>query len=362
MPRSPRPASPPFEDGRPVVRVSSTADLVASVPYLVGFTPQRSVVVMSLRGPRRRGGLTARVDLPPPGLERTVGVEALVSALVPPVVRDGAREVVVVVYGDDPWDADVRPHLDVVEQLQQGFASFDVTVKEAAYVGAERFWSYTCTLDACCPQAGRPVDQLGSGVVAATFVAQGRAPMADRSAMLATVGPPGPLVAAAVRSVAERESRWRGAGLHEDAVAAFDTLVQRRALGGPPATPDEAGLVLAGLVDVCVRDEVALRHCGWLSDACSDVEEGRDPVTAVLHDLATCSDGDWAVAPLTLLALQYWDEGDGALANACLDRALAADPGYRMARLAEQMLRAGIAPSRVEQQRREEDDAAAAAS
>lgn len=359
---------------RPVVRVRSTADLVASVPYLVGFTPRHSVVIVSLRGPHLRCGMVARVDLPPAQDDLSDSVDALVAALVPPIVRDGAAQVAVVVHDDAPWDPEQRPHEWVVDRLEDAFGEFGITVKEAAYVGDERFWSYTCALDACCPAAGRALAELDGGIVPATFVAEGRAPATDRAAVVAQVSPRGPLLSAAVGSVAERESRWRGTDRRQEVLKVFETLVARRMDGGVTATPDEAGLVLAGLVDVHVRDAVAQRHCAWLGDLgpqdanlrspgheppSARSERGdpwADPVTAVLQDLATCCDGDWAVAPLTLLALQHWQAGQGALANACIDRALALDPAYRMARLAEQLLRAGVPPRWVGALRRAEAD------
>ena len=56
-----------------------------------------------------------------------------------------------------------------------------------------------------------------------------------------------------------------------------------------------------------------------------------------------------AAAPLTVLAHLAWWLGDGALARTCLERALAAAPGYRLALLLERMLDLGVRPgSKVE--------------
>src|SRR3954470_15722750 len=153
----------------PVVRVQSTADLVASIPYLVGFTPRRSVVVVSLRGRRLRCGVVARVDLPPPDADREPAVEGLVASLVPPLVRDEPRQVAVVVHDDLGWDDAWRPHQDVVDRLHDAFEAHGVPVKEAAYVGGERFWSYSCEEPACCPVGGRALGDLPGGVVPASF-------------------------------------------------------------------------------------------------------------------------------------------------------------------------------------------------
>ena len=94
---------PAFRE-RTFVSVQGPGDLVAAVPYLVGFDPVRSVVVVSLRGARLRCGLVARVDLP-----RAEDVQAWADGLVAYVLDDGPREVVVVVYHDRPWRAGRRP-------------------------------------------------------------------------------------------------------------------------------------------------------------------------------------------------------------------------------------------------------------
>jgi hypothetical protein len=50
-------------------------------------------------------------------------------------------------------------------------------------------------------------------------------------------------------------------------------------------------------------------------------------------------------APASLLAFTAWQSGEGALANIAIERALAADPGYSMARLIGQAVDAGLPPS-----------------
>ena len=50
---------------RPRLTVRSPADLITAVPYLIGFHPTDSVVVVAMRG--RRIVFAARADLPEPG-------------------------------------------------------------------------------------------------------------------------------------------------------------------------------------------------------------------------------------------------------------------------------------------------------
>ena len=47
----------------------------------------------------------------------------------------------------------------------------------------------------------------------------------------------------------------------------------------------------------------------------------------------------------SLLAFAAWQDGNGVLARAAVDRAMEADPGYRLARLMTEVLSAGLPPS-----------------
>ena len=71
------------------ITLRGPGDVVAILPYQLGYHPHDSVVVISLRG--KRVGLVARADLPP---EQFVG--EVVSSLMGPLVRDGATSVIVV--------------------------------------------------------------------------------------------------------------------------------------------------------------------------------------------------------------------------------------------------------------------------
>ena len=51
-----------------------------------------------------------------------------------------------------------------------------------------------------------------------------------------------------------------------------------------------------------------------------------------------------AAAPASLLAFVAWQEGNGALANAALDRAQADDPAYQMADLLRRAIDSGAPP------------------
>jgi hypothetical protein len=52
--------------GQPPVRVGSPAEILAAVPYLIGFHPTRSLVVIGARPPHDRVHVSFRYDLPDP--------------------------------------------------------------------------------------------------------------------------------------------------------------------------------------------------------------------------------------------------------------------------------------------------------
>jgi hypothetical protein len=62
-------------------------------------------------------------------------------------------------------------------------------------------------------------------------------------------------------------------------------------------------------------------------------------------DLTRRAQSGYVAAPASLLAFVAWQSGNGALANVALDRALADDPKYSMARLLRETIDAGVPPS-----------------
>ena len=139
-------------------------DVVAALPYQLGYHPRDSVVAVSLRG--RRVGLVARCDIPPAGHERQV-----VSTLIGPLLRDGATSVIVVGFEDVP-DASHPLVLALVERLE--LTGIDVT--DVAVVRDGRRYSPVCS-ESCCPPEGVELTHPADVPCVAEFVALGRAPL-----------------------------------------------------------------------------------------------------------------------------------------------------------------------------------------
>jgi hypothetical protein len=67
--------------------------------------------------------------------------------------------------------------------------------------------------------------------------------------------------------------------------------------------------------------------------------------TRLWADLTRLAPPGYVAAPASLLAFVAWQAGDGALANVALDRALADNRRYSMARLLRRALDSGAPPS-----------------
>ena len=316
-----------------VLKVGKPDDLLAVVPYRLGFHPHNSLVALTLEGPRRRFGFTARLDLPP-----LAQVPDVARYLVEVVTYHGAGEVILVAYADD--DSVAGP---LVNTLQQWLARTDVDLADAYRCDGQRWFCYTCD-EPCCPDAGTPYD-LSNHPLVAEHVLQGRVALPDRAALRAQVAP------VAGRQRAEMEKAFTRAekglvgpvetlGLDRTAFLRQAMASVRESVGGwladpRPLTDDELARLAVRVAIVPARDVAwsmmsrpsALRHLQLWQPVLARVVPPYEP----------------AVACLTAFAA--WLLGDGALAWCAVERALEADPAYSWADLIVQSLEQAVSPS-----------------
>lgn len=333
-----------------------TRDLLALIPHQLGFQPRDSVVFVSLRGERGQVGVIARVDLSDLlGSAREDLLERLAYAL----QQDGASRVVLVVYtATDPRTAVERRNLAVIESrtAAHGMNLVDDTlvVTDTGYLALH------CDDDFCCPPGGRPLSDLQSSEVAAEMTLKGNAPLPDRSGVGFI-----PLAPAGVRRrVADIRKRWEP--------TEYEARIAFRQLLDGKRTPRPLGRVEAALQVSPLRDEILADAIEAASGATfapgkdrvdrvmqalfgEALRPDRDRLENVLSALGAVyahGDKDHPEPASTLLAVLHWWTGDGATARAHAERALDADPSYRLASLIEQALDAAIPPAWV---RREQD-------
>jgi hypothetical protein len=354
----------------PVIRLGDTGEVAAALPYLLGFHPAESVVLVSLRETGgSRVGLSVRADLPPPAAARS-----LAHTLAGKVVTDEPEAVLLAVVSDAPdvMTADVAahvaadtaavpvlpavgplppapglPHRDLVHEVVLALDARGVAVREALLVRSGRWWDYDCPYPCCEPGAGTPLPG-GASPLAAAAVAGGAVLLAGREALVARITPsdddPGAAAMAAACLSAGREHAARLRGPGRAAVAAEAGAAITAAVADCRPGPDTAATRLAdarlarvlwGLTLPEVRDRALGLALG------EDAAAAEVLWTECTRRAPVPLDGP----PATLLAVSAWLRGDGALANVALDRALAADPGAALPQLLSDGLAACLPPS-----------------
>ncbi|GLX00744.1 DUF4192 domain-containing protein [Microtetraspora sp. NBRC 16547] len=307
--------------------LSTPADILAAVPYLLGFHPQDSLVVAAFAGSALR--VTTRWDLP-------LGPRAL-DPLAALLRREPMTMAVLAGYGPA---ALVTPAIDEATRLLR---EAGVQVAEALRADAGRYWSYVCAQADCCPPEGTAYDPV-SGRVAAEAVVHGLVALPDRRSLARSVESYGGLGRVAMgqatrRVVAETRTLLTLAERPDETAAAFvaaGLARVRSAIGrydsGGRLDDEEAARLGLDLIVIRVRDEA------WAL-----IDDGPAHL-ALWRDLTRCLEPRFVAPAASLLAAAAWRGGDCALAGLALERALAADPAYSMANLLCQALRHLLPP------------------
>lgn len=379
--------------------VSAPSDLVALVPATLGFTPDNSLVAVSLRGPRLRVGVVLRADLPPPHTSDAGAAarQQLARDVAGHLHRDGAGVAVLLVYGDTPWTvlADA-PHRQLVDAVTAALEAAGIALLDALHLGGNRLRSYRCDDGGCCTLPGPAVDPGRPGALQLELALRGRAPLGSSADLERLLHPADALSRGRVSQVARRWDRpgdddgdeEAAGGWRREALAGWSRALERAgepgaarpsagdraadAAGEPTATEDEAGRLLAALADVEVRDAVLLwvagvpltvRTAGRSTSAglAAALDRAPDPdraaaADAVLRAVATRASGREAAGPYAALATLAWWCGNGSYARMACDRALGAEPGHRLAGLVRTVLDVGLPPRWVQSGRRSDGE------
>jgi hypothetical protein len=308
----------------------STAELLAAVPYILGYQPTDSVLVCAIADARIISA--ARADLPAatpdddPDSDRAI---RMIEAVARWVTGTGAHAVCVLGYGSA---AAVDPLAAAAHTV---FAAHQLELVDLVRVAEGHYFSY---LDPQ-PADGIPFDPSTSQVQFAAVLA-GAVAYASRSELVATIAPV---------TGAERQAMNR----------ATTAVVQQ--LQALKETAGDRGLTAAGratLADAFARyrsggrledNEIAaliahlfhplIRNLAWLH---TDTRAWQQQLWT---DATRRADPELAAPPASLLAFVAWRRGYTVLATAALQRALDAEPDDLFAVLLHRIITAGLPPS-----------------
>lgn len=340
-----------------IARLAGRSDLISSLPYVLGFHPRQSIVMVFLR--KKRLCATLRGDL----LENLHACEPLPSEVTLPMQAVFHRErpdtVILVIFDETRCSFQ-----ELLTQVTHECRCAGVRIGDRLLVADGSWRSLDCRDPSCCPPPGRPLASPDRVPAVAEWVSLGVSPLADREAVASFFESPvvGAFDVESPRPAPGREfAAWRREGL--DAWA--------RVLGVGPA--GASGDRVDGLPGVCAQAAVDVLTDMPTRDAllawlCPDL---RDPSTyprglarlieqccgsvAPDHDARDLMELTWRLRDfarrlppcaqpgvLSLVGAHSWWLGEGAFARAALDRAVQLDPGYALAGLLLQLVAAGV--------------------
>jgi hypothetical protein len=329
-----------------LVRLSSPADLICMVPQLLGFTPSESVVVICLRGRRRRVGLAMRFDLAD---ATDAGDPAAFAHVVHErVALEVASAAFVVVFSATalrdhaPRPAQL-PHAAIANALIDDVGG---VISDVVLTNGDRWWSYRCD-DACCGgPAGVLIDPAtpGATAVAAAYALAGQGVLPNRQAVVESVAlEVNDVEAASTRvriSVLDARHCWTSQGERRVIVGRLIARLMDRLTDPRGAiTTDEVAELAALCRDPVVRDEVLIRA----ADAVS-----RERLLPVLREVVRRVPPPFDAPVCAMLAWTAYADGDGVVANVAVERSLTTDPDYSLARLITDALYRQIPPRMLE--------------
>ena len=307
--------------------LTSPHDLLAAIPFLIGYHPQDSLVLVALKD--EAVGMAMRVDMPS-DLQAS-GYDLLASHF----LRDEADGAFVVAYvGAGAVDPE-----NVLINTSAALVRAGIDVKESLIVRDNRFRSMLCSDLICCPPEGSVVPDLDSSRIAAEHVIAGH-PMPFES------------VDGLVQSIAgvpsSFESIWQDE-VHAFWVSSDSEEIQELQRDGATAVIDLAGEYREGRG--AEDRELAARVIGRLSDIQvrdfalgSHTDESADYYWVMWRDLLRIAPRGFVAPVACLFAAMAYERGEGALAHKGLDRALGDDDQYSLAHLLRRVYTAGWPP------------------
>jgi hypothetical protein len=178
----------------------SPGDVVAVLPYQLGYHPHDSLVVVALRD--RAVVLVERIDLP-----AVADVDEASAVLLPPLLREEPDAVLLVAYETRVGEG--RPALEAVRRR---LARAGLEVLDRLVVRDGRWFAVDC-VTGCCPVEGSPVPSPADTPAVAEFVGLGVAPLPARDALAAVVAADPDRTPAVTAALEARSARAGGLGL-----------------------------------------------------------------------------------------------------------------------------------------------------
>jgi hypothetical protein len=306
--------------------LTSPHDLLAAIPFLIGYHPENSLVLVALKDDSV--GMAMRVDMP-----TDIAPESY-DLLASHFQREAADAALIVAYVDSETDPE-----PVLINASAALLRAGISIKESLIVSDGRYRSMLCHDSECCSPLGSPIPDIDSSRIAAEHVIAGHPmPFANVSGLVQSI--------AALPSAMEEswQSEVRAFWIESDSESLLDLqrdgatavidLAGEYALGRGAEDRELAARVIGRISDIQVRDYALGSHN----------DETADAYWQMWRELLLIAPRGFVAPIASIFAALAYERGEGALAHKALDRALADDERYSLALLLRRVFTAGWPP------------------
>ncbi len=316
--------------------LTSAHDLITAIPFLIGFHPTNSIVLISIKS--ESIGLAMRIDIP----DQLDG--DAIDLLAHHFLRDEADAALLVAYmPDSREDGD-----SLLICLGAGLIRNGIEIQESIVVRDGRYRSIICRDIDCCPPQGKSIPAIEESAIAAEHVVAGiPMPYANISELTSTLAADPSsldlLWSDEVNRFYIAEDSEQLQELRRDGVETMDLLIDQYRIGRGPTDRAIVARMIGRMSDVQVRDYALGVHS----------EDTYDLYFTMWRELLRLAPPGFVAPIACIVAAMAYEGGDGALAQKALDRAIGDDEKYPLAALLRRVFNAGWPPESFAQMRNE---------
>lgn len=319
---------------RPDFELNRPGALIAALPAVLGFVPEKSLVLVSIGNGEM--GSVLRVDL-----SRVLADQAGQLAQVAAAAEPEAAIAVIVDADGAHCPMCNEEYRRLCDALTEALSQHAVEMWAAHVVDQIAAGGRWHCVDGC--GAGGVIDDPSASPLAAAAVLDGRRLYARRADLQAVIAVDDPDRSAELAAAIHSSAASRAVAHRADADGCGRRDVENmmaaaaRVAGGELLPDAELARLGCALADVQVRDTLYALA----------VAQNSGEAESLWAVLARTLPEPWRVEALVLLAFSAYARGDGPLAGVSLEAALRCEPGHRMAGMLDVALQSGMRPERI---------------
>jgi hypothetical protein len=308
--------------------------LIAALPAVLGFVPEKSLVLVSLDGGQL--GSVMRVDLSRQLASRVEQLAQVAAA------ADPEAAIAVIVDADGArcpmCNEDYR---QLCAALTEALSQRDIVLWAAHVVDRVAPGGRWHCVDGC--GSSGVIDDPSASPLAVAAVLDGRRLYARRADLQAIIAVTDPVRSAELADLVGHEAASREAAHRADPVGRCRRDIEEamaaaaRFADGESLSDLELARLGSALTDVQVRDTLYALAIG----------ENAGEAESLWALLSRSLPDPWRAEALVLLAFSAYARGDGPLAGVSLEAALRCEPKHRMAGMLDTALQSGLRPEHI---------------